>query len=510
MASTANTVTHAGLNGHAENYESNNGTPSTPSKEQMRSIRSGTNKYKHTFAVHVESRASCLSPDSPTPLSFIGFRNLMALALIGSNLRLMIENFRKYGLLVTLSGAEVPQQDWRWTWILFALTPCHLFLAYLIEAAAARYAQSVVATSKKHDEHKEQARARPHKKEYFSTWRMIAFCHASNATFMLVFATHTVYYRMHNPGLGAFAELHAVIVWLKVCSYAFTNRDLCHAFVNPDPAGHALPGLYKSCPYPRNVTLRNLCYFWLAPTLVYQPVYPRTNKIRWDFVAKRLGEIFLLSVVVWLACAQYAVPLLQNSLDDISNLNLVNMLERTLKLSTISLVCWLAGFFALFQSFLNLLAELMYFGDREFYSDWWNSSDLRGYWVSWNKPVTHHLARHIYSPMVGRGVPRPVAQFITFVFSGILHELLIGIPTHNILGVAFFGMISQIPLIYLTDFLSKMKGQNGKLLGNCVFWVSFCLFGQPIAALAYFFAWQAKFGTNNRPEWPVAWGDGKS
>jgi diacylglycerol O-acyltransferase-1 len=68
------------------------------------------------------------------------------------------------------------------------------------------------------------------------------------------------------------------------------------------------------------------------------------------------------------------VPLLQNSLDDISKLHGFNILERVMKLSTISLVCWLAGFFALFQSFLNALAEIMRFGDREFYSDWWNSS----------------------------------------------------------------------------------------------------------------------------------------
>jgi diacylglycerol O-acyltransferase-1 len=28
-----------------------------------------------------------------------------------------------------------------------------------------------------------------------------------------------------------------------------------------------------------------------------------------------------------------------------------------------------------------------------------------------------------------------------------------------------------------------------------IFWVSFCLVGQPLAALLYFFAWQAKYGS---------------
>jgi len=279
---------------------------------------------------------------------------------------------------------------------------------------------------------------------------------------------------------------------------------LRHAMLNKDPDKAALPELYKTCPYPNNVTVKNLSYFWWAPTLVYQPVYPMNEKRRWDFVLKRSVEFFLLCIVIWITSAQYAVPLLRNSLKDISTLNLVNMLERVLKLSTISLVCWLAGFFALFQSFMNGLAEIMYFADREFYGDWWNSSNVRGYWTSWNKPVTHFMKRHIYSPMVGRGVPPLVAQVITFLFSGILHELLIGVPTHNVLGFAFFGMVFQLPLIFLTDPLKNLKGQNAKLIGNLVFWFTFCVFGQPIAAMAYFFAWQAKYGHETRPAWPKA------
>jgi diacylglycerol O-acyltransferase-1 len=115
------------------------------------------------------------------------------------------------------------------------------------------------------------------------------------------------------------------------------------------------------------------------------------------------------------------------------------------------------------------------------------------------------MKRHIYSPMVGRGVPPFVAALVTFLFSGVLHELLIGVPTHNILGVAFFGMVGQIPLIIFTDFLQRVfgKGSNVKLAGNLTFWISFCFFGQPIAALAYFFAWQNKFGVAGaRPKWP--------
>ena len=193
-----------------------------------------------------------------------------------------------------------------------------------------------------------------------------------------------------------------------------------------------------------------------------------------------------------------------------------------MKLSTISLVIWLAGFFAIFQSALNALAEIMKFGDREFYTEWWNSPSVGTYWRTWNKPVYHFMRRHIYSPLVARGWSSNAASAWVFVFSGFLHELLVGVPTHNILGssiyrrpmnltndplsdliltgVAFIGMIVQIPLIFVTLPLEKMQGISGKVIGNCIFWVSFCLVGQPLAALMYFFAWQAKYGSVSKKE----------
>ena len=56
-------------------------------------------------------------------------------------------------------------------------------------------------------------------------------------------------------------------------------------------------------------------------------------------------------------------------------------------------------------------------------------------------------------------------------------------------------MLWQIPLIAITDMVQKIRGINGKMAGNLIFWLTFCLVGQPLAALLYFFAWQAKYGS---------------
>ncbi|KAF2498079.1 hypothetical protein BU16DRAFT_548992 [Lophium mytilinum] len=461
-----------------------NGTSTTMSSGRKKRWES---KYRHVFATHSAQRPSCLSGDAEESPSFVGFRNLMVIVLVVSNLRLMIENFRKYGVLICIRCHDYRRQDVIYGSILYFLVPCHLLVAYIIELAASQQAKRGVARMKKV---KEQPNPEEHQQElrrsFLATWRLIATAHGVNATLNLCIATWVVYYHIHHPGIGTLCELHAVIVWLKVCSYAFTNRDLRRAYVSPKESD-PLPEIYKACPYPLNINWRNLCYFWWAPTLVYQPVYPRTPSIRWPFVFKRLTETAGLTIVIWIASAQYAAPLLQNSLEKISTLDLVSILERVMKLSTISLFCWLCGFFALFQSFLNALAEVMRFADREFYAEWWNVYSIRTYWTTWNKPVSHFMKRHIYSPLIGRGVPPQVAQFIVFTLSAVLHELLV--------GVAFAGMMLQIPLIFITDRIQKMKGVSGKVAGNVIFWISFCLVGQPLAALLYFFAWQAKYGS---------------
>ena len=408
------------------------------------------------------------------------------------NLRLVVENFMKYGNLICVRCHGYSRSDVLLGIVLYALVPCHLFVAYIIELAAASQARGAIGRAKRQEEKPDEA-ARV-ARSIRSTWGNIALAHGVNATLSLLVTTMTVYWKIHHPLIGTISEVHAIIVWLKICSYAFTNRDLRHALLKPG-ATDSLPELYRDAPYPRNITISNLSYFWWAPTLVYQPVYPRAENIRWFFVLKRVSEAIILSIFIWLASAQYAAPLLHNSLSKISSLDLASILERLMKLSTISLIIWLAGFFAVFQSALNALAEVMRFGDREFYTEWWNSPSVGTYWRTWNKPVYHFMCRHIYSPLVARGWSSNAASMWVFVFSGVLHELLVGVPTHNILGVAFVGMVVQTPLIVATLPLEKMQGINGKILGNCIFWVSFCLVGQPLAALLYFFAWQAKYGS---------------
>lgn len=264
----------------------------------------------------------------------------------------------QYGVLIGFSTGTFRPTDVRLGLLCYLMVPCHLFVAYIIELLAASQARAAQAVQKKTDE------SNPVKLR--GAWRLIAFAHALNATLCLSVTSAAVYWNIDHPLIGTLCEMHAVIVWLKLLSYAFTNRDLRDSFLESHPA----PDIYASCPYPENITLSNLTYFWWAPTLVYQPVYPRSDKFRLPFFLKRFGEVIVLSVAIWFLTQQYAVPTLRNSMAAMDNLSPTHILERLMKLSTISTVIWLCGFFALFQSGLNALAEVMRFGDREFYAEY--------------------------------------------------------------------------------------------------------------------------------------------
>ena len=167
--------------------------------------------------------------------------------------------------------------------------------------------------------------------------------------------------------------------------------------------------------------------------------------------------------------------------------NYLGIFERILKLCVPNLILWLLIFYSFFHSFLNLLAEILRFADRDFYGEWYNSMNMREFWASWNRPVHHFALRHIYSPVLRNlHVKKEVAQIIVFFLSAVAHELLVSIPAHQFKIYAFIAMLLQAPLIIMGYILEKILGDSNKTLGNIIFWISFCIFGQPCLILLYY------------------------
>ncbi|KAI2465102.1 MBOAT-domain-containing protein [Annulohypoxylon bovei var. microspora] len=228
--------------------------------------------------------------------------------------------------------------------------------------------------------------------------------------------------------------------------------------------------------YPRNLTWSNYSDYLLCPTLCYELEYPRNESINWtSLIAKvvaTFGCIFLLTII----SEEYILPVLQASTIDIDKSS--SVFETSLILAeTISwllfpfMLTFLLVFLVIFEYVLGAFGEITRFGDRHFYSDWWNSTDWMEFSREWNIPVYSFLRRHVYAtsrPSIGRHM----ATLITFLVSALGHEIVMACITKKLRGYGFVCQMLQLPIVMLqrTRWIRAHKTAN-----NVLFWCSMVL-----------------------------------
>lgn len=236
--------------------------------------------------------------------------------------------------------------------------------------------------------------------------------------------------------------------------------------------------------FPHNITIKDYAYFLAAPSLVYEPRFPRTRRVRWWYVGRKLLEASLCGLFQYVIMKQFMLPVLKNPTPPVSpggplGEGLATAFDL-MKLGIPSLMIWLTGFYALFHCWFNVLAEVLRFADRYFYAAWWNATSLDAFWRRWNVPVHEWCLRHIFLDLQNyTGVSKNAAVLATFFFSAVFHELIFSVSFKTFRPWFFLGMLMQIPLMALG------KNFTNKRRGNLLVWWS--LFsGQPLLELLYF------------------------
>ncbi|KXJ92850.1 MBOAT family protein [Microdochium bolleyi] len=227
--------------------------------------------------------------------------------------------------------------------------------------------------------------------------------------------------------------------------------------------------------YPQNLTWSNYADYLLCPTLCYELEYPRNKSINWTSLIAKIvavfGCIFLLTII----SEEFILPVLQDSSLRLQVQPPISATETLLILSeTISwllfpfMLTFLLVFLVIFEYVLGASAEITRFGDRHFYSDWWNSTDWMEFSREWNVPVYRFLRRHVYHtsrPRIGRNM----ATLITFLISAFGHEIVMACITKKVRGYGFVCQMLQLPIVMLqnTRLVRKHKTAN-----NVLFWCS--------------------------------------
>lgn len=164
----------------------------------------------------------------------------------------------------------------------------------------------------------------------------------------------------------------------------------------------------------------------------------------------------------------------------------LEIINRHLRLSVPNTIAWIAGFYGVFHLWFNILGEVLYFGDRNFYKDWWNCRSIEEYWKTWNLPVHFWFLRHVYNPLLQHGYSKTTAGIVVFFISAVAHEYLVSVPLGVFSYVAFLGMLMQAPAIIIQKKIDKLLRLENSELGNASFWVFFCFVGQPLMVSIYY------------------------
>ncbi|PHH63087.1 hypothetical protein CDD81_6332 [Ophiocordyceps australis] len=230
--------------------------------------------------------------------------------------------------------------------------------------------------------------------------------------------------------------------------------------------------------YPNNLTLLNY-YKWIPlPTVVYELDYPRCEKVRWQYVAEK--SIAMVGIIfVMIQVSQYFIyPVVMKTIAMKENGLTLTERFREFPWMLLDLIFpfmmeYLLVWYLIWETILNILAELTGFADRSFYGPWWNSVSWDQFARDWNTPVHVFLLRHVYhSSISSMKVNKHTATLITFFFSACIHELVMWCLFKKLRGYLLFFQMCQLPLVRLSR-TRWLKGR--KTLGNLMFWAGIFL-----------------------------------
>jgi len=412
------------------------------------------------YSPNSQMSISLLSSEAESP-NYRGFLNLGAIILFVTNFRLIIENIVKYGFLL-----HIP--SWNEVIFLYASWPC-LFCTLLLSVPL-----SICFAI-----------------EHFLGAKLpqvlVTLLQSLNILVTLAVPPGLIKYSDAHFVPAFFLLLYTLVAAMKEYSFYDVMKEVRVSFHSEEYQKYPKELKEVIAKYPNITSFRHFVYFVFTPTLCFQFKYPRTERVRKVWLFKRICEFVLSLSVAALIIQQYIEPLILNTLQLLhtEEINYVLVLERHLKLAVPSLYLWLLLFFNCFQCYTNIMAELTTFGDRTFYLEWWNARTLGEYWRLWNIPVHSWLFRHIYIPIVAKGFNKNFSIFVTFAISAVAHEYIFSSALKIVSCWAFTGMMLQIPMIILGD-LFKNQLQKSQL-GNVIFWVTFCIVGQPAAILVYWY-----------------------
>uniref|UniRef100_A0A7E4UU79 O-acyltransferase n=1 Tax=Panagrellus redivivus TaxID=6233 RepID=A0A7E4UU79_PANRE len=179
-------------------------------------------------------------------------------------------------------------------------------------------------------------------------------------------------------------------------------------------------------------------YYFFCPSFIYRDSYPLAPTRSWSKVAtyflQALGCIYYTNLIFTQLIYPQFEPL---------NYHTVTVGELVYSIFPAVIpgfMCLVMLFYGLLHCWLNAFAEALYFGDRHFYGNWWNSKHMAEYYRVWNLVVHEYMYEYIYkdlAQLIGGKRGLKIAQAVVFFTSSLFHEYWFGVSLRLFYPIMF-------------------------------------------------------------------------
>lgn len=411
--------------------------PEIPKIHPTSSSPSKSSEY-HMFQIRESYMDVLIEQTKLNKSEFKGFYNLIMSLLILYVFTLPVLNYLNHGYLVKTKFIEKMVHDLSILLIVWPLFHVWTYLAYILQIMILRDYPRIIC---------------------------VIFQNSTQLG-IFVFTTYICLYSNMCCTHNLFTLAQCLVHFFKMHSYTQTNRDYRENFLSRNTNGEK-----QISSYPENINFQNFLYFLRAPTFVYQESYPRNSEFRISYVILKILKAIFFFVICYYVYTEH----IETTLEIMLHTSLFELVARLY--FPICIVCF-SLFYLIFECVLPAYAELSNFGDRQFYDDWWNSTDLEEFNRRWNKVVHMFLYKHVYLECTKVYKMSPgKAKMVTFLFSALLHEYVLCIIIKLFRPFMFMLMMLQIPLIYLgKKYLKNTTGGNyffwfSLIIGNCLIFI---------------------------------------
>ena len=209
------------------------------------------------------------------------------------------------------------------------------------------------------------------------------------------------------------------------------------------------------------VSLSHFLYFLFCPTVLYRPLYPRRTS--------RNIQRMVYNMYIILSMMFFAVKLTSLIVYPVSVVGKESIPVDTFvtsffwSSSCMGYLCFLALAIGWLQCWQNFMAEVLLFGDRQFYQEYYRTNKFDKFFLTWNRVIQNYLFECIYLP-VKSNYGKKWAALMVVLYSSILHDYYLSVSV----GGLFFIYVVRMPILI---FLKSNDAD--KKLPNLVWFINF-------------------------------------